>query len=138
MSPPPMTCGPHAWRVIHSPVRTPASPPAIVHAIGGDLAQARSAPGADGGGPSRRPRGRASPRSGCDPSDLVHGRRDLLIARACRSLLGLLHLQFDVDAGREVEALQGLDRLARRFDDVDQALVDAHLEVLAAVLVDVR
>ena len=52
--------------------------------------------------------------------------------------LTLLHLQFDVDAGGEVEALQGLDGLAGRFHDVDQTLVDAHLEVLAAVLVDVR
>ena len=50
----------------------------------------------------------------------------------------LLHLQFDVDAGGEVEALQGFDGLAGRLDDVDKALVDAHLEVFAGVLVDVR
>ena len=52
--------------------------------------------------------------------------------------LRLLHLQFDVDAGRQVESLEGLDGLAGRLDDVDEALVNAHLEVLAAVLVDMR
>ena len=31
-----------------------------------------------------------------------------------------------------------LDRLGRGLDDVEEALVDAHLEVLAGVLVDVR
>ena len=46
-------------------------------------------------------------------------------------------LDFDVDAGREVETLERVDRLAGDLDDVDQALVDPHLEVLAAVLVDV-
>ncbi len=55
-----------------------------------------------------------------------------------RARSALLHLQFDVDAGREVETLERFDRLSGRFDDVDQPLMDAHLEVLAAVLVDVR
>ena len=73
----------------------------------------------------------SSPTSG-STARLSHGRT------ARRGPSGLLHLQFDVDTGGKVEALQGLDRLAGRFDDVDEALVDAHLEVLAAVLVDVR
>ncbi|MBG9885443.1 hypothetical protein ABE10_02345, partial [Bacillus toyonensis] len=41
----------------------------------------------------------------------------------------------DVDVGREVETHQRVDGLGRRVDDVDQTLVGAHLEVLAAVLV---
>ena len=53
-------------------------------------------------------------------------------------LLGGLDLDLDVDARGEVEALERLDRLARGLDDVEEALVDAHLEVLARVLVDVR
>src|ERR1700682_3979089 len=49
----------------------------------------------------------------------------------------LLDLDLDVDTGGEVEALERLHRLGGRLDDVDEALVDAHLEVLAGVLVDV-
>src|SRR5436305_9803734 len=49
-----------------------------------------------------------------------------------------LDLDLDVDARGKVEALERLHRLARRLDDVEKALVDAHLEVLARVLVDVR
>src|SRR5215216_7109731 len=60
----------------------------------------------------------------------------LRYARALGS--DLLDLDLDVDAGGEVEALEGLDGLRRGLDDVDQALVNAHLEVLARVLVDVR
>src|SRR5919107_4313593 len=44
-------------------------------------------------------------------------------------------LDLDVDAGREVEAHERVDGLRRRVDDVDEALVGAHLEVLAGVLV---
>src|SRR5437016_10110951 len=51
---------------------------------------------------------------------------------------GLLHLQLDVDARRKIEALESLDGLAGRLDDVDEALVNAHLEMLAAVLVEDR
>jgi hypothetical protein len=36
------------------------------------------------------------------------------------------------------DALEGVDRLGRVLDDVEQALVHPHLEVLAAVLVLVR
>src|SRR5690606_38637304 len=49
-----------------------------------------------------------------------------------------LELDLDVDAGRKVEPHERVDRLGRRIDDVDQPLVRAHLEVLAAVLVLVR
>ena len=44
---------------------------------------------------------------------------------------GLLDLDLDVDACRELDALQRVDRLGVGVDDVDQPLVDAHLEVLA-------
>src|SRR6266487_6807164 len=50
----------------------------------------------------------------------------------------LLDLDLDVDAGGEIEALERLDGLRRGLDDVDEPLVDAHLEVLARVLVDMR
>src|SRR4051812_23479571 len=41
----------------------------------------------------------------------------------------------DVDAGREVEPHERVDRLRRGRVDVDEALVRAHLEVLPRVLV---
>src|SRR3954451_3485048 len=47
-------------------------------------------------------------------------------------------LDLDVDVRRQVETHQRVDGLGRRVDDVDEALVRAHLEVLAAVLVLVR
>src|SRR6478735_5803840 len=49
-------------------------------------------------------------------------------------------LQFDLDvnAGSEVELHQRVHRLRRWIDDVQEALVRAHLELLAALLVDVR
>ncbi len=47
-------------------------------------------------------------------------------------------LDLDVDAGRQVQLLQLLDRLVVVFADVDQPLVDPHFEVLARLLVDVR
>src|SRR5437867_9724588 len=50
----------------------------------------------------------------------------------------LLELDLDVDAGREVELAEGVDRLLRRIEDVEQALVGADLELLARLLVDVR
>src|SRR5262245_5667683 len=49
-----------------------------------------------------------------------------------------LQLDLDVDAGREVELHQGIDRLRGGIDDVEQPLVRPHLELLAALLVDVR
>src|SRR5579875_2087541 len=49
--------------------------------------------------------------------------------------LVLLYLDFDVDAGGKLDALQAVDRLGRVLDDVEQALVHPHLEMLPAVLV---
>src|SRR5690242_16050821 len=49
-----------------------------------------------------------------------------------------LQLDLDVDASRQVEPHERVDRLRSRVDDVDQTLVRAHLEVLARVLVLVR
>ena len=44
-------------------------------------------------------------------------------------------LDLDVHPGGQVDALQRVDRLRRGVHDVQQPLVNAHLEVLAAVLV---
>src|SRR5271170_1158976 len=49
-----------------------------------------------------------------------------------------LELDLDVDAGGEVELHQRIDRLRRRIDDVEQSLMRAHFELLAALLVDMR
>src|SRR3954447_11350431 len=49
-----------------------------------------------------------------------------------------LKLDLDVDARREVESHERVDGLWRGVEDVDEALVRAHLEVLARVLVLVR
>src|SRR5580700_6018513 len=49
-----------------------------------------------------------------------------------------LELDLDVDAGGKVELHQRIDGLRRRIDDIEQALMRAHLELLAALLVDVR
>src|SRR4051812_21737482 len=46
-----------------------------------------------------------------------------------------LKLDFDVDAGREVQTHERVDRLRRGRVDVDEPLVRAHLEVLTRVLV---
>ena len=43
----------------------------------------------------------------------------------------VLDLDFDVDTGRQFYALQAVDRFAIGVHDVDQALVNAHLEVLS-------
>src|SRR3954449_12296057 len=47
-------------------------------------------------------------------------------------------LDLDVHTGRQVETHQRVNRLRGGVDDVDEALVGAHLEVLAGVLVLVR
>src|SRR5262245_52143088 len=49
-----------------------------------------------------------------------------------------LELDLDVDACGQVEFHQCVDRLRRRVDDIEKALVSAHLELIAALLVDVR
>src|SRR6476646_6042923 len=48
-----------------------------------------------------------------------------------------LELYLDVDAGSEVELHQRVHGLRGRVDDVQQALMRAHLELFAALLVDV-
>jgi len=48
------------------------------------------------------------------------------------------HLDFDVDARCQRESHQGVDRLRRGLQDVDEPLVSADLELLPAVLVDER
>src|SRR5690606_10351987 len=50
----------------------------------------------------------------------------------------LIHLDLDVHAGRKVQLRQGVDGLRPRLVDVDDALVRLQLELLAALLVDVR
>src|SRR5262249_35852260 len=47
-------------------------------------------------------------------------------------------LDLDVDARRKIELHQRVHGLRGRIDDVEQPLVGAHLELLAALLVDVR
>mgnify|MGYP000950771212 CR=1 FL=1 len=50
----------------------------------------------------------------------------------------VLDLDLDVDAGREIESLERVDGLGGGVHDVEEPLVDPHLEVLAGVLVLVR
>src|ERR1700720_4492011 len=52
--------------------------------------------------------------------------------------LSALELDLDVHAGGEIELHQRVHRLRRRIDDVEQSFMGAHLELLAAFLVDVR
>src|SRR5258705_5774327 len=47
-------------------------------------------------------------------------------------------LDLDVDTGRQVQLHQRVEGLLRRLEDVEQALVRADLELLAALLVHVR
>src|SRR5579872_5720007 len=47
-------------------------------------------------------------------------------------------LDLDIDAGGEVELHQRIHCLRRRIDDIEHALVRAHFELLARLLVDVR
>src|SRR5215510_12962928 len=47
-------------------------------------------------------------------------------------------LDLDIDAGGKIELHQRVHRLRRRIDDIEQTLVRAHLELLAALLVDMR
>lgn len=51
--------------------------------------------------------------------------------------LWVLNLDFDVHASWELNALQAVDGLRVWIHDVDEALVNAHLEMLAGVLVNV-
>src|SRR6218665_943854 len=65
-------------------------------------------------------------------------RATLLAQSGLTALLRLLQLDFYVDAGRQVELHQGVNRLVGRVDDVHQTLVRADLELVARGLVDVR
>src|SRR6185295_10444596 len=49
-----------------------------------------------------------------------------------------LELDLDVDASGQVELHQSIDGLRGRVDNVEKALVGAHLELFTALLVDVR
>src|ERR1700724_810240 len=50
----------------------------------------------------------------------------------------LLELDFNVDAGSEVELPQRVDSLLGRFEHVEQTLMGANLKMLARLFVDVR
>src|SRR5712691_8338690 len=54
------------------------------------------------------------------------------------SAMFLSELDLDVDACRQVQSLELLNRLRRSVDDVDDSLVREHLEVLPRVFVLVR
>src|SRR5437660_646192 len=58
--------------------------------------------------------------------------------RPINPVIGSLYLDLDVHAGGEIELGQGVDGLGPRIQDVDQPLVRLELELLAALLVDVR
>src|SRR3989344_4496948 len=48
----------------------------------------------------------------------------------------LHHLDVDCNAGREIEVREGLDHLRRGVEDINEALMDAHLELFSRVLMD--
>src|SRR4051812_26598838 len=56
----------------------------------------------------------------------------------CMWVAFALRLDLDVDARRQVQLHEGVQRLLRRLEDVEQALVRANFELLARLLVDVR
>jgi hypothetical protein len=64
-------------------------------------------------------------------------RRSPRLARRARTVGGSerFDLDLDLDARREIQALERVDGLGGVLDDVDETLVDPHLEVLAGVLV---
>src|SRR5882672_132504 len=49
-----------------------------------------------------------------------------------------LELDLDINTGRQIELHQRIDGLRCRIDNVEKTLVRAHLELLAALLVDMR
>jgi len=49
-----------------------------------------------------------------------------------------LHFNFDVDARREVQVRERVDRLSSRLNDIQQPFVDAHFILVTAVLVHER
>lgn len=48
-----------------------------------------------------------------------------------------LHLDFDVATSRQAQVHETVDGLGGRFEHIDKTLVGAHLELLAALFVDV-
>jgi hypothetical protein len=69
------------------------------------------------------------------------GHADLLAddpAHHDRAAVPLLQLDFDVDAGREVQLAESVDRLLCRLEDVEETLVRPELELLPRLLVHVR
>lgn len=52
-----------------------------------------------------------------------------------RGGLGRLHLDFDVDAGGEVEVHERINSFAGRLDDVDKSFVSEDLVVLLSVFI---
>jgi small subunit ribosomal protein S10 len=58
--------------------------------------------------------------------------------KTCTHVRGSLELDLDVHARSEVELHQRVNGLRGRIDDVEKTLVGADLELLAALLVDVR
>src|SRR5215467_10400190 len=58
--------------------------------------------------------------------------------RPVRMAASVLQLDFDIDARGEVELHQRVHGLRGRIDDVQEPLVGADLELLAALLVDMR
>ena len=49
----------------------------------------------------------------------------------------VLNVDGDVDARREIELFEFIDRLSGRLDDINQTLVSAGLKLLHRLLVDV-
>jgi hypothetical protein len=66
------------------------------------------------------------------------GHAHLLCDQTRSASISASELDLDVDAGGEVELHQRVHRLRRRVDDVEEPLVRPDLELLAALLVDVR
>src|ERR1700733_10537504 len=76
----------------------------------------------------------------CSPASVKRRIMPIFCARTPERIV-ILHaseLDLDVDAGGEIELHQRVYRLRRRIDNVEQALVRAHFELLAALLVDMR
>src|SRR5215212_1223504 len=71
----------------------------------------------------------------CVPSSECAG---LLVTQHSAPSTQHLKLDLDIHARRQLQPHERVHRLARRLQDVDQALVRAHLELLARVLVDER
>src|SRR4029077_2472645 len=74
----------------------------------------------------------------CDHSG-AHRRASCSFCPLARELKSkTLELDLDVDTGGQIELHQGIDGLRGRIDNIEKALVGAHLELLTALLVDVR